>query len=156
MFAGRGALVGLYQGDARLAQGINAGGHCQLAGHVEGFDKLARHAVLLGEVERAGAAGQFDDVGCVADCLEATAAVFALYQSGDLLVDHEVAEALGDEIDELLAAQDALGIVGGHHQLVDAGQAQAGAADDDRTKGRLVAIIDAPMGGLAVGLEHLG
>ena len=48
IFAGAGALEGLHQRDARLAQRVQTGGHGQLRGHVEGLDQLGRHAVLLG------------------------------------------------------------------------------------------------------------
>ena len=156
VLTGAGALVGLHQGDARLAQGVEASRQSQLRGDVQRLDQLRRHAVLLGQVERAGAAGQLDHVGRVADGFEAAAAVLALHHAGDLLVDDQVAEALRDEIDELLAAQNAQGVVGVHDRLVGAGQAQPRAADDNGTKGRLVAVVGAPRGSLAVGLESLG
>ncbi len=47
-----------------------------------------------------------------------------------------LAEAFGDEIDELLAAQDAQGVVGVHHSLMRPGQAEAGPGDHDRAGGR--------------------
>ena len=131
IFAGAGAFVGLYQRDARLAESVDTGGHRQLRGGVQRFDQLSRHAVFLGQIEGAGPSGQFDDLIRVGDSLEAAAAVFALDQPGDLLPDDEVAEPLRDQIYELLTAQDAHGVVGVHHRLLYAGQAQAGAADDD-------------------------
>ncbi len=117
-----------------------------MRGHVEGLDQLGRHAVLLSQVKRAGAAGQLDDLGRIGDGLETAAAVFALHHAGDALVDDQVAEALRDEIDELLAAQDAQGVVGVHHRLIRAGQTQPRAADYHRAKGRLIAVVGAPFG----------
>ncbi len=156
ILAGAGALVGLHQRDARLAQGVDSRGHRQLGGDVEGLDQIVRHAVFLCKIERSGTAGQLDDLGRVADRFEAAAAVLSLDQSGDPLVDDQVAEAFRDQIDELLAAQDAHGVVGIHDRFVGSGQAQAGAADDDRTERCLVAIVDMPAVGLTGCLQGLG
>ncbi len=70
-----------------------------------------------------------------------TAAVLALDEAGDPLLGHEPPLALRDELDELLSAQDALGVPGIHQRLVDAGQAEAGAADDNRPLGAVVAVV---------------
>ena len=48
------------------------------------------------------------------------------------LARHAAAEAFGHEVDELLAAQDALHVGRIHRRLLGAGQTEPGAADDDR------------------------
>ena len=156
VLAGAGVLVGLHQRDARLAQGVDAGGDGELGGDVEGVDELRRHTILFDKVEWPRPAGELDDLGWVGDRFETAAAVFALDQPGDALLNHLVAEALRDEIDELLAAQDAHGVVGVHDWLVRARQAKAGAADDHRTQRRLVAVVGALWRGAAVALQRRG
>ena len=66
-FAGAGLAPGLHQRDARLAQRVQAGGEAVLGGDVQRLDQLRRHAVLLGQVELAGAAGQLEHLGEVGD-----------------------------------------------------------------------------------------
>ena len=66
------------------------------------------------EIKVAGAARQLDHVVRVVDGLKMPAAVFVFDQARDALVDHTLAEAFGDQIHELLAAQNAQGVVGIH------------------------------------------
>ena len=139
-FAGGGGLEGLHEGDAGFAQGVESGGHRQLSGGVEGFDQLAGHTVFSLEIERPRSPGQLDHLVRVSDDLEAAAAVVGLDHAGDALVLDAMAEAFGDEVDELLAAQDAQGIVRVHHRFFGAGQAQSGARDHDRAEGGIVAV----------------
>ena len=141
---GRGA-VGLHQRDARFAQGVDAGGNRKLRRDVQRLDQLGRHAILRGQVERAAAAGQLDHLIGALDHLEAAAAVLALDQARDALVRHLLAIAFGDQVNKLLAAQDAQRVVRVHHQLAGPRQAEARAGDDDRTLRNVVAV----KGGLA-------
>ena len=61
-FAGGGAFVGHDQGDAGFAQGVQAGGHGELGGDVEGFDEFCRHAILCLQVKIPRTSGQFDHI----------------------------------------------------------------------------------------------
>ena len=124
-----GLLIRLHQRDARFAQRVEAGGDCELGGDVECFDQLGRHAILAAQVECARARGQLDHVVRIGERFKTAATVFALHQPRDALGEHVGAEALGDQVDELLAMQDAQGVVGVHHRLFRARQAQARAAD---------------------------
>ena len=135
-----GAVVGLHERQTRLAQGVQAGGHGHLGGAVERLDQRGRHAILGVQVEVARAPGQADDIGGLVDQGKMAAAIVALHQPDDVLAQHEVAEALGDEVDELLAAQDAQDVVGVHQGLGGTGQAEAGAADHNRPERRGVAV----------------
>ena len=86
--AGRRRLVVLDQGQAGVAQGVEARGHGELGVAPEGGDALGVDPELLGEVEGAAASGQLDDVGGALDGLEQRRAVVPLDQAGDV--------ALGD------------------------------------------------------------
>ena len=90
-----------------------------------------------------GRPGQLDHVLRVLDGLEAPAAVLGLDEARDVLLGHALAEALGDQVDELLAAQDPLGVARIHHRLVGPRQAQTRAADDHRAGGRPIAVVGA-------------
>ncbi len=114
--------VGLHERNARLAQCIQPGGNRKLRGDVERLDQLLRDAVFLRQIKVAAAPGQLDHITRVFDYLEATAAVVALDQPRDAPARHLPAEALRDQVDELLAAQDAHGVVRIHHRLVGARQ----------------------------------
>ena len=133
--------VGLHKRDAGFAQGVDTGGNRELRRDVERLDQLGRHAVLFGQVKCTAATGQLDHVVGALDHLEAAAAVLALDEAGDALVRHLLAKAFGDQVDELLAAQDAQGIVGVHHLLVGPRQAQARAGDNNRALRCVVAVI---------------
>ena len=141
VLAGGGLLPGLDERDPGLAQGVETRGHRELRRRVERLDELVGHAVLGAEVERAGAAGELDDVLRVVDRLEVPAAVRGLDELGDAPAGHPLAVALRDEVDELLAGQDARGVLRVHDRLVGAGQAEAGAADDDRAGRDVVAVV---------------
>ena len=155
VLAGGGLAVGLDQRDPGLAQGVDAGGHRQLGRGVQGLDQLVGHAVLGGEIERAGAAGELDDVLRVVDELEVAAAVGTLDEARHALPGHEPALALGDQLHELLAAQDPLGVARVHEGLVHPGQAETCTADDDRTLGGVVAVVGTPFPGRE-GLQRFG
>ncbi len=115
-----GLMIALHQRDAGLAQGIESGGDCQLGRDIERLDQLRRHAILFGQVERARPRGQLDHLVGVGDRLESPAAVGAFDESGHAFGQDLPAEALGDQIDELLAAQDTHRVIGVHHLLLGA------------------------------------
>ena len=152
--ASGGLAPGLHQRNARLAQRVQPGGKAVLGRNVQRLHQLGRHAVLLGQVELAGAAGQLEHLSRVGDDLEAARAVLRLDQAGDALVQDALAVALGDQIDELLAAQDAQGVVGVHQRLVGAWQAQAGAADHHRAQRRVVAVARLQVAGCGLHVGH--
>ena len=152
--AGAGALPGLHQRNAGLAQRVQARGHGQLRGDVQRFHQFVRHAVLGAQVEAAGAAGQFDHVAGVGNRLEAAAAIRGLDHTGDMFLRHLAAVALWNQIHKLFPAQNAHGVVGIHDCFVGAGQTQAGAADDDRTL-RYVVAVEGLGRRLSHGLHHL-
>ena len=152
--ASGGLAPGLHQRDARLAQRVQASREAVLRRDVQRFHQLDRHTVLLGQVEVARTAGQLEHFGRVGDDLEAAAAVLALDQPGDALVENPLPEAFRDQVDELLAAQDAQGVVGVHQRLVGARQAQTGAADHHRAERRLVAVVRLQVRGCRLQVGH--
>ena len=151
-----GGAVALHQRDACLAQGVETGGDTELGGDVQRFDELGRDAILFGQVKGAAAPGQLDDIGRFFDYLEGAAAFLVFAHAGDALGGHLLAEALGDQIHKLFAAQNALGVVGVHHLLVGAGQTQPCAGNDDRTGRRFVAVIGLGLAGCAGHGLHQG
>src|SRR5690606_35397461 len=97
----------------------------------------------LGQIERSGPAGQLDNLGRIANRLKSAATILALHQPCDLLLDHQVAEALRDKFDKLLATEDAEGIIWIHYRLVDARQTQPRAAAFRRAERRRVTVVGA-------------
>ena len=154
-FGQEGALAGLFVGlderNASLTQRIEARRNRQLRRHVERLDQFLRHPVLGAQVKAASAPGEADNIVAIVNRQEAARAIFALHHAGDVLGDHQAAEALGDKVNQLVAAQDALDIIGGHHRLFGAGQTEAGAADHHRTGGRRIAVEVGWRGGRGVG-----
>ena len=114
---------------------------------VERLDQLLGDAVLGREVEGPRAPGQLDHVGGVVDGLEAAAAVLGLHDARDVLVRHLHAEAFGQEVDELLAAEDPLGVGGSMTDFSAPGRPEARAGDHDRPGGRVVAVVGARCAG---------
>ena len=141
VLAGGGLLPGLDEGDPRLAQRVEPRGHRELGRQVEGLDELLGDAVLGAEVERARAARELDDVLRVVDRLEVPAAVRRLDELRDAPARHPLAVALRDGADELLAGQDARGVLRVHDPLVRPGKPEARPADDDRAQRNLVAVV---------------
>ncbi len=148
----RRGLVAHDQRDAGIAQGVEANGNRELGDAVEGGAAVGGNAEFIFQIEGASAACQLDDIGDVVDGLEGWSAVVALDQAGDVLVEHGLAQARGDEIDELIAAQNA-GEIGVVENVVGSGQAQGSAGDDDGNivRGRVLAAMDLP-----AALENLG
>ncbi len=149
ILAGAGLAPGLYQRDARLSQGVEPGGEAILGRDVQRLHQLLRHSILRRQVELASTAGQLDYFLWVLDYLEAAAAVLGLDQPRDALVEDALAEPLRDQVDELLAAQDAQGVVRVHHRLVGPRQAQPGAGDHHRAQGSVVAVEGPRLAGRA-------
>ena len=85
--AARRRLVVLDERDAGVAQRVDAGGDGQLGLAPERGEPVGVDAELLAEVERAGARRQLDHVGGAVDRLEARAAVLALDEPRDVLVE---------------------------------------------------------------------
>ena len=152
-----GRAVGLYERDIGFAQGVKARGHGQLRGDVKRLHQLGGDPVLGRQVKRAAAPCQLDDVIGVTDALKGAGAVLALDEARNVTACHLLAKALGDEIDELLAAQNAHGVVGVHHRLVGPRQPQPCAGDNYGAGGRLVAVEDLHADGLRCGIlrQHL-
>ena len=115
-------LVAHDQRDAGVAQCVDARGDRQLSDTVEGGHAFAGNAEFIFQIERAAAACQLDDVCDTVDGLERGLAVLALHQARDVFVEHGAAEARGDRIDELIAAQNAadVGII---EDVLGSGQA---------------------------------
>ena len=150
LLARAGGAVGLHQRDPGVAQRIEARSHRELRGDVERLDQLGRHAVLFGQIERARPAGQLDHLRLVTDRLEVAAAVGVLDQPRDPLAQDRAPEALGHQIDQLLAAQQALHVVRRHHRLFGARQPDARACDHHRPGRHRPLVIGAlTRGGLA-------
>ena len=120
--------------DAGVAQRVDAGADGELGLPPEGGDPLGVDAELRAEVELAGSAGQLDHVGRAVDRLEAGTGL-ALHEAGDVLVEHLVADPRRDDVDPLLAVQDA-GDVGVVEDVRRPGQAEGGTRDDDGLGGR--------------------
>ena len=134
----------LDQRDAGLTQRVETGGNRQRGRAVERLDQFLGHPVFSGDVEGPGTAGQLDDVGRIGNGLEAAAAVRALDNARDPHPGHVFPEALGQQVDELLAAQDALGIRRVHDRLLDARQPQPRACHDHRSARHVVAVGHGP------------
>ena len=135
-----GVAVRLHQGQPGLAQGVQTSGHRHLGSAVERLNQRRRHAVLGVQVEATGPPGQADDIRGLVNRDKLAAAVLALHQPDNVLAQHQAAESLGDQVNKLLAAQNALDVVGIHQRLASTGQAQASAADHNRAEGRGVAV----------------
>ena len=95
------------------------------------------------EVERTRAPGELDDVGRVLDRHEAAAPVLPLDEPRDAPVEHPGPEALGNEVDELLAAENPFRVGRIHDRLLGAGEAQSGPGDHDGAGRHLVAVVRA-------------
>ena len=120
--ADAGRPVVQHERNAGVAQRVDAGADRQLGLPPEGGDPLGVDAELLAQVELAGPAGELDHVGGAVDRLEA-ATGFALHQAGDVLVQDLVADPRRDDVDPLLAVQDA-GDVGVVEHVRRPGQAR--------------------------------
>ena len=124
-----GGAVAHHERDARVAQGVDPGPDRELCRAVEGADALGGDPELLTEVERSGAGRELEHVALALDRLEARAAV-ALHQPRDVLVEDRVAEACGDDVDQLLAAQQPSDVVV-VEDVLGAGEAERCPGDDD-------------------------
>ena len=127
--AGGRRLVVLYEGDPRVAHGVDARADRQLRLAPERQHAFGRDAELLGEIEGAGARGQLDHVVLAVDRLERPAAALALHQPRDVVVEDLVAQLGRDHVDELLALQYARDVGVVEHAL-DAREAEGRAGDD--------------------------
>ncbi len=115
-------LIAHDQRDAGVAQGVEAGGDRQLRDPVESAYAFGGNSELLFQIESASTARQLDDVRDAADGFEGGVSVIALYQAGNVFVEHGAPEARGNRIDELIAAQDA-GDVAIIENVIGSGQA---------------------------------
>ena len=96
---------------------------------IESRIAIGGNAKFIFKVERSSAARQLDDVGNIGDGLE-RAAVLSLHQACDVLLQHQLPEANGDGLDELLAAEEA-GDVGIIKDVVRTGKSESGPGDYD-------------------------
>ena len=102
---GRG-LVAQHERDPGVAKRVDAHGDRQLRVAPERGQPLVVDAELLDRVERAGTPGELDHGLEAVDRLELGAAVVALDQPRDVLVEHLAAQAARDHVDSLLAVQE--------------------------------------------------
>ena len=154
-----GAPVGLHQRQPGLVQGVQTSGYGHLGSAVERLDQRSRHTILGVQVEAASAPGQTNNIRGLVNRDKLAAAVLALHQPDNVFAQHQVAEALGDEVNELLAAQNALDVVGVHQGLAGTGESQARATDYNRAERRSVAVEGLRATGRSLrlhGLERLG
>ncbi len=133
-----GAAIAHHQRDARVAQRVDPGGDGELCGDVQRVHPLGGDAKLLGQIEISAPPGQFDRVGGVVDDLKGRPG-FALDQAGDPPRGHLPALITGHRVDELIAAQDALDVIGGKDVAILTGQAKRRAADHHRAGERQAA-----------------
>ncbi len=119
-------------------QGVEPCGDGQLGVAPQCGEPLGVHPELGRKVELAPTGRELDDVGRAVDALEHRRAVVALHQPGDVAFGDLVPPRRGDDVDELLAVQDA-GHVGVVEDLCGARQAERRPRDDDRLgeRGRL-------------------
>ncbi len=121
----------VHQRDAGVAQRVEAGADGEASDHVQRGQSLGWHSELGLQLQRAAAAGEADHLIRIVDELERAGAVLAFDHAGDVLVDHRLAEARRDYVDEALAAQQP-----GHVVFVEdaraAGEAERRAGDDHR------------------------
>ncbi len=127
---GRRVAVVLDERDAGVAQGVDARGDGELGRAPERGDAPGVHTELGLQIERPRARGELDDVRDVVDLDEVRLAVVALHQPRDVPVGDGVADRLRDDVDALCAVEDR-GEVVLVEEPVGAGQAEAGAGDDD-------------------------
>ena len=127
---GRG-LVAQHERDARVAERVDAGGDRQLGVAPERGQPFLVDPELLDRVERAGAPGELDHGLEPVDRLERGAAVLALDQPRDVLVEHLAAQAARDHVDSLLAVEQARDVRVVEEPL-GAGEPERRAGDDHR------------------------
>ncbi len=120
------------QGDARVAQCVDAGADRQLARLVECRNSVGREAELFGEIDLSGATGEFDHVGLAVDGLEVATTRLRLDQAGDLLVGDALAELHRDGVDELISGQQGGDLVVSEDSVAT-WQPEAGAGHDHGT-----------------------
>ena len=101
-----GRLVVEDEGDAGVAKGVDAGADRELGAAPQSRDPVGVDAELGGQVQLAPLRGELDHVVDVVDRLEARRPVVALDQAHDVTIEDLVAQARGDEVDELLAVED--------------------------------------------------
>src|SRR5438309_8739812 len=101
-----GGLIAEDEGDAGISQCVDAYGNGELSYAIESRVAIGGNTELIFQVKRSSAARQLDDVGNIGDGLE-RAAVLSLHQACDVLIQHQLPEANGDGLDELLAAEEA-------------------------------------------------
>ncbi len=125
-----GRLVAHDQRDAGVAQRVEARADRQLCRSPVGGQAVGVDAELGGQVELTAASGELEHVARAVDRLERRTLV-ALDQPGDAMIEHLVADARRDHVDELLAVQQEaeVGVV---EDARGAGGAEGGAGDDDR------------------------
>ena len=98
-------LVAQHERDARVAERVDAGGDRQLGVAPERGQPFVVDPELLGRIERARPRRELDHGLETVDRLERGAAVLALDQSRDVLVEHVAAQAARDHVDPLLAVE---------------------------------------------------
>ena len=129
--ADRRRAVLQHQRDARVAQRLEAGADREPGRLVEGGVALGLDAEVGDPVEDRVPCRKFDHVGDAVDRLERGVAGLPLDQAGDRHVGDPLTQPHRDVVDEVLAGQDPRDVHVVEHVL-DAGQTEAGAGDDDR------------------------
>src|SRR5579872_1533785 len=126
----RRGLVAHDQRYARIAQRIDAYGNRQLSVAVESRLAVGGNAELAFQVERTSTSRQLNHICHIGDGFECGPTVVTLHQPRNVLVEHRFAQARGDEIDELITAQNAsqVRIV---KDVLSAGQPQSRTGDND-------------------------
>ena len=131
-----GALAGRAiahdQWDACIAQSLDPGRDRELGRDVQRLDACCGHAKLTGQIKVATPPRQLDRICGIGDHLKRRTSL-ALDQAIDALFRHLGAEAIGNQLDELLAAQETIDVLVVENLAVLSGQAKGRAADDDRS-----------------------
>ena len=146
-------LVAQHERDAGVVQRVDARGHRELRVAPERLHAVVVDPELLLQVERAGAAGELDDVVEAVDRLEARTALVALDEPRDVLGEHLLAQARRDDVDALLAVQQARDVVV-VEDVLGAREPEPGAGDHRRL-GRRRTLAAALADQLAAALDEL-
>ena len=130
LLARPGVVVGAHQGDAGVAQGLEASRHGELGGDIVGADDVGIDAVVSGQIEVCLDAGEVNELLVPIDGVEgALTGLWVLVQADDPLRQQATAGGVVEVTDAVLAGEDRPEVLG-VEDLGATRQAHAGARGD--------------------------
>ena len=102
-----GGFIAHDQRNAGVAQCVESHGDRQSRVTVEGGYAFGGNSEFIFQIESAPTARQLDDIRDIGEGLEPGFSVLTFHQARDVFVEHALTEARGNQIDKLIALQNA-------------------------------------------------